>query len=118
MFAGITRSTKGQVEIDALVLARRSGRWCLFVIEAKHEPPPSSLAKTNQLAYAVAAVATMGLPADVAIVPVYLRAWIPDDRRGLVRYLVAECQCGDPRQGPCPVNRLTAARVRLLDLAL
>lgn len=107
---------KGQVEIDALVLARRSGNWCLFVLEAKHEPP-ASLAKTK-LAYPVAAVATMDLPADVAIIPVYLRSWIPNDRQGVVRFMITECEYGDPRQGPCPVNHLAPGRVRLLDLAL
>lgn len=106
---------KGQVEIDAALLARRKGRWCLFVIEAKHGSL-SSLAKMK-LAYSVAAVATKRLlPPDVPIVPVYLRSW--QDKGDRIHYAVAECICPDPRQAGFAVASLEVANSGLWDLIL
>lgn len=84
------RHVNGQVEIDAVVLGRRRSSRCLFVIESKHGAPSShtALSKTK-LAYPCSAVASRGVPADVPIVPVYMRSWHQNDK--YVRYAVSEC---------------------------
>jgi hypothetical protein len=76
----------GQVEIDALVMARRNGERLLFVVEAK-SGRRRELAK-HKLAYpAFAAAASLGLSVD-GIVPVYVHARRTDDT---IRYRFAEC---------------------------
>lgn len=76
----------GQVEIDALIMARRNGRRVLLVIEAK-SGRPRKLAK-HKLAYpALAARMSLSLDFD-QIIPVYLRAQSIDDT---IRYSLYEC---------------------------
>lgn len=61
----------GQVEIDGAFTARRNGRDCLFIVEAKHGNP-DSLAKTKLL-YPYLALRPQ-VPEAMPIVLVYLRA--------------------------------------------
>jgi hypothetical protein len=104
----------GQVEIDAVLLAKRRGRWCLFVVEAKHGPM-ASLAKMK-LAYPAAAVATKRLPPDVPIIPVYLRSW--QEEGDHLRYAIAECDCPDPRRAGSAVASLAVVKSGLWNLIL
>lgn len=108
------RHNNGQVEIDAILLAKRGGRWCLFVIEAKHGPM-SSLAKMK-LVYPAAAVATKRLPSDVPIIPVYLRSWQEAGDR--LHYAIAECTCPDPRQPSSAVASLSVTNSAIWVLIL
>ena len=61
----------GQVEIDGAFTARRNGRDCLFIVEAKHGNP-DSLAKTKLL-YPYLALRPQ-VPEAMPIILVYLRA--------------------------------------------
>ena len=99
---------EGQVEIDAAFLARRDGRWCFFVIEAKHSEKPYALAKLK-LGYAMAALAAREvvgaeavgrapIPHDIPFVPVVLRSW---SEGGRAVYEVVEC-------APCRPDALPA----------
>lgn len=86
---------EGQVEIDAAFLARRRGRWCFFVVEAKHSEKPYALAK-HKLLFAMHALASregsggsgFTIPADVPFVPLFLRSWSDG---GTAMFEVAEC---------------------------
>lgn len=64
--------SQGQVEIDAVVTARRNGSECLFVVEAKSGLANESLAK-HKLVYPVMALQTR-VPGYLPVVPVYLKA--------------------------------------------
>ena len=86
--------TAGQVEVDAVFLAQRQGRECLFVLEAKAGAAARTLAK-HKLVYPMLALAPR-VPVDIPIVPVYLRATLAPNE---VRYQVAECAFPDPRKG-------------------
>ena len=89
---------EGQVEIDAAFLAKRDGKWCFFVVEAKHGAKPYALAK-HKLALAVHALAARGsgqsaesgrgIPADIPFVPVFVRSW---SAGGMAHYEVLECE--------------------------
>lgn len=78
----------GQVEIDTVFNERREKKWNLFVIEAKHGRPGPSLAK-HKLAYPFYAVAAKKIPADIEVIPVYLRSWADTEH---VYFGIAECQ--------------------------
>lgn len=76
----------GQVEIDALILARRQGERILLVIEAK-SGRLRELAK-HKLGYpALAADKSLSIDVD-RVVPVYLRAQTVDED---IRYSIYEC---------------------------
>lgn len=82
----------GQVEIDAVFLARRKGRLKLVVAEAKHGPPGPGLAK-HKLAYPFYALLTRSLPEGAEILPVYVRSWQKDAR---IHFGICECGFQDP----------------------
>lgn len=75
----------GQVEIDGAFTARRNGRDCLFIVEAKNGNH-DSLAKTKLL-YPYLALRPQ-VPEAMPIVLVYLRATSTPD--GII-YRVSEC---------------------------
>ncbi len=82
---------RGQVEIDAALIAKREGRPVVLVVEAKHgdaSEKAQSLAKTK-ITYPLSAVLSGGqVPPGVPVVGVYLRTWV----RGPHLVLrVAEC---------------------------
>ena len=85
------RHEKGQVEIDTVVLAKRGGRSLLFVVEAKHGRLGPGLAK-HKLAYPVYAMMNKPLPAEIEIVPVYLRSWADGQ---YLNFAIAECRFED-----------------------
>ena len=87
----------GQVETDAMFVARRHGRQTLFVIEAKVGLGTRSIAK-HKLVYPVLAVAER-VPSDMPIVPVYVR--ILGSADGL-SFCVSECE---------PLPRLTVPAI-------
>jgi hypothetical protein len=101
----------GQVEIDAVFIGRRDRSDIMFVIEAKLSPAP--LAK-HKLAYPVMAVAP-SVPADIPIVPVYIRAQRDDAG---YRFHVAECAFPDPRQTLSSLDQLAVLRTSDLTLPL
>jgi hypothetical protein len=106
----------GQVEVDALFIGRRGGRDILFVVEAKARRGGPSLAK-HKLVYPVLALAPR-VPADMEIVPVYLRAF---REQGVVWYMIAECEFPDPRKVPACLDMLrvkSAVRLALPTLVL
>lgn len=95
---------RGQVEIDAIFVARRAGRDVLFVVEEKTTSDPDMLAK-HKLVYPV--VALVGsVPAEMEVVPVYLRA-LP--KRGMIEFLV--CECTVDREHPVAISSLAPASV-------
>jgi len=108
---------KGQVEIDAVMFARRGGRRTLFVVEAKKGKRANSLAK-HKLVYP--ALALSGHPAirsfesDVDIVPVYLRAWSEGDQ---IHYQITECVCSGLQEGHTYISELSALRTRILSMS-
>lgn len=77
----------GQVEIDAVFSAKRGGRDCIFVVEAKASNTLDSLAK-HKLAYSFWAI-RKSVPEYLPIIPVYVR--VVKTQRA-VRYYVAECE--------------------------
>ena len=76
----------GQVEIDAVFVAKRDGKECLFVVEAKHGRKFESLAK-HKLLYPVLSLIHK-IPSSMPIVPVYLRSIKKDDG---IEFYIAEC---------------------------
>ena len=78
---------RGQVEIDALFLAPRNGKECLFLVEAKTGGGRRSLAK-HKLAYPYLALRKEISP-DIPIVPVYLHA---ERTSSGYRFRIAECE--------------------------
>jgi hypothetical protein len=104
----------GQVEIDALYLAQREGRWTLFVIEAKKGTQSNSLPK-HKLVYPSLAIcshpAMEGLGDDIEVVPVYMRAWSDG---GHTVFRITECACDGLRTGESYISDLTPVRTRLL----
>lgn len=100
----------GQVEVDAAFLARRGGKWKLFVIEAKSGPPEKNgrLPK-YKLVYSASVLAQRRLPPDIELIPVYLRSW-QDKDLSHIHYAVVECELGD-RDKPI-VSELTPKAAR------
>ena len=103
----------GQVEIDALFVARRNDLETLFVVEAKAGAKNRSLAK-HKLVYPVLALARH-VPADMPIVPVYLS--IVREDAGLL-FRIAECTFPDPRAGTRSLDELAPGRCSNLLLPL
>jgi hypothetical protein len=77
---------RGQVEIDAVFVARRKGTETLFLVEAKSGLPQGSLAK-HKLGYPFAALRG-AVPAYMQIVPVYMKSWAEPHER---HFLISEC---------------------------
>jgi hypothetical protein len=85
----------GQVEVDAAFLAKRAGKWKLFVIEAKcGEPTVSCRLPKYKLVYSASVLAQRRLPKDIEIVPVYLRSW-QDADLSHIHYAIVECDLGN-----------------------
>lgn len=78
---------RGQVEIDALFLAPRNGKECLFLVEAKTGASRRSLAK-HKLVYPYIALRKEISP-DIPIIPVYLNA---ERTSSGYRFRIAECE--------------------------
>lgn len=85
--SGVVEHRRGQVEIDALFVARRLGRQCLYVVEAKVGPANGSLAK-HKLLYG-RLPCRKETPSHMPVIPVYLKL-SPSDN-GLI-FNVAECE--------------------------
>jgi hypothetical protein len=77
---------RGQVEIDALFVARRRSKDTLFLVEAKCGSQFGSLAK-HKICYALAAVRTR-LPENVDVCPIYLRVVKQSSQ---LNFWIAEC---------------------------
>lgn len=90
---------RGQVEIDALFVARRAGRDTVFLVEAKTSPKFSTLAK-HKLVYPLRAL-NAEVPHYVDICPVYLRVLKSD--RALHFYVAV---CSFPRTADSALNEL------------
>ena len=86
----------GQVEVDAIWLARRGGRPTLFVIEAKHGPPgrllhaPGGGLAKHKLAYPYYFARAKNTAGLYNIVPVYIRSWV-ERHSNRILFGVAEC---------------------------
>lgn len=89
----------GQVEIDGAFTARRNGRDCLFIVEAKHGEP-DSLSKTKLL-YPYLALRPQ-VPISMPIILVYLRA---TSEAGAITYRIVECSTPS-EDVPSPLNML------------
>ncbi|MEM5549521.1 hypothetical protein WNY63_02070 [Pseudoalteromonas neustonica] len=76
----------GQVEIDAVFVAKRKGKEHLFVIEAKHGDKFDSLAKHKLLYPSLSLL--QKLPSSMPIVPVYLRSIKTPNG---IDFYIAEC---------------------------
>jgi hypothetical protein len=81
----VLRHHRGQVEVDALFVARRDGRDTVFVLEAKMDRT-RSIAK-HKLLYPVLGVLNQ-IPPELPVVPVYVR--IHQTATGTI-FSVAEC---------------------------
>lgn len=103
-FEGVWQHRNGQVEIDALFVAKRSGVETLFLVEAKTGSPNGSLAK-HKLVYPLASLRT-SVPSYIQIVPVYLKSWSEEDGR---HFLITECQHSTTT--PFSIAELSVARV-------
>lgn len=82
----VLQHINGQVEIDAVFVAKRDGKEHLFVVEAKHGDKFDSLAKHKLLYPSLSLL--QKLPSSMPIVPVYLRSMKTD--KG-INFFVAEC---------------------------
>lgn len=90
----------GQVEFDALLVARRAGRPVLIVIEAKKSRRLDSLAK-HKLVYPLLALSHSAetaarAPVTMPVIPVYMRVIRRSDG---IHYYLAECGFPSPRPG-------------------
>ncbi|MFY8325233.1 DUF6997 domain-containing protein [Pseudoalteromonas sp. ZZD1] len=103
----------GQVEIDAVFVAKRNGKEHLFVIEAKHGDKFDSLAK-HKLLYPSLSLLEK-LPSSMPIVPVYLRSI--KTAKGIDFY-IAECPCIVNQQDELySLDTLSPCKVQALHLA-
>ena len=84
----VLKHINGQVEIDAVFVAKRDGKEHLFVIEAKHGDKFDSLAKHKLLYPSLSLL--QKLPSSMPIVPVYLRS-IKTEKG--IDFYIAECPC-------------------------
>lgn len=109
----ILEHLNGQVEIDAVFVAKREGKEHLFVIEAKHGDRFDSLAKHKLLYPSLSLL--QKLPSSMPIVPVYLRS-IKTDKG--IDFYVAECSCIVNQQDELySLDTLSPCKVRALHLA-
>jgi len=100
----------GQIEVDSVCIGVPSGRNDVIVTEVK--PGPFDSIAKHKLAYAVCAVRS-NIPADLPIIPVYLR--FSDTDQGLA-FNVAECAFDDGREGVPSLHSVEAVRHRRLRL--
>jgi hypothetical protein len=105
---GLTWShTKGQVEIDAAVIAYRRGGEMLLVIEAKVGDDFDSLAK-HKLLYPVLALRG-SVPDHIPVIPVYIRVL---RRRDGLHFYIAECEVAGLGDGVVSLSGLRPIVVR------
>jgi hypothetical protein len=84
---GVTwKHSKGQVQIDAVFIARRAGKETVFIVEAKAGNDLDSLAK-HKIVYPLLALRPQ-LPPYLPVVGVYLRALCQNDG---IHFYLAEC---------------------------
>lgn len=103
----------GQVEIDAVFVAKRDGKEHLFVIEAKHGDKFDSLAKHKLLYPSLSLL--QKLPSSMPIVPVYLRS-IKTEKG--INFYIAECPCIVNQQDELySLDTLSPCKVQALHLA-
>ncbi|WP_286888028.1 hypothetical protein [Pseudoalteromonas sp. ESRF-bin5] len=103
----------GQVEIDAVFVAKRDGKEHLFVIEAKHSNKFDSLAKHKLLYPSLSLL--QKLPSSMPIVPVYLRS-IKTEKG--IDFYIAECPCIVNQQDELySLDTLSPCKVQALHLA-
>lgn len=103
----------GQVEIDAVFVAKRDGKEHLFVIEAKHGDKFDSLAK-HKLLYPCLSL-LQKLPSSMPIVPIYLRS-IKTEKG--IDFYIAECPCIVNQQDELySLDTLSPCKVQALHLA-
>tara|TARA_B100001059_G_scaffold134531_1_gene134829 strand:+ start:212 stop:1048 length:837 start_codon:yes stop_codon:yes gene_type:complete len=103
----------GQVEIDAVFVAKRDGKEHLFVIEAKHGDKFDSLAKHKLLYPSLSLL--QKLPSSMPIVPVYLRS-IKTEKG--IDFYIAECTCIVNQQDELySLDTLSPCKVQALHLA-
>lgn len=102
---------RGQVEVDALFVAKRGGKQHLFVVEAKVSPGLRSLAK-HKLVYPILALQT-SVPKYLPIVPVYLRIVPASDG---IHFFVCECAWAPDDRGAPSISDLRLGRVERLVL--
>jgi hypothetical protein len=93
--------TKGQVEIDAAITAKRCGEETLFVVEAKAGDDFDSLAK-HKLLYPALALRS-GVPEHMPLVPVYIRVL---RRMDGLHFYFAECELSTAADGIASVAGL------------
>lgn len=98
---------RGQVEMDAIFVARRDGRELLFVVEAKCSEQAGTLAK-HKLAYPVLALRTK-VPPTLPVVPVYLRVL---KEREALKFLVTECRFSTADNSTPAISTLEPAATR------
>jgi hypothetical protein len=77
---------QGQVEIDAVFVAKRDNKECLFIVEAKHGEKFDSLAK-HKLLYPILSLLPK-IPSSMPIIPVYLRSLKSENG---IDFYIAEC---------------------------
>ncbi|MBH0078802.1 DUF6997 domain-containing protein [Pseudoalteromonas sp. NZS11] len=103
----------GQVEIDAVFVAKRDGKEHLFVIEAKHGDKFDSLAKHKLLYPSLSLL--QKLPSSMPIVPVYLRSIKTENG---INFYIAECPCIVNQQDELySLDTLSPCKVQALHLA-
>ncbi|MBG9992225.1 DUF6997 domain-containing protein [Pseudoalteromonas sp. NZS37] len=103
----------GQVEIDAVFVAKRDGKEHLFVIEAKHGDKFDSLAKHKLLYPSLSLL--QKLPSSMPIVPVYLRSIKTENG---INFYIAECPCIVNQQDELySLDTLSSCKVQALHLA-
>nr|WP_306174052.1 hypothetical protein [Pseudoalteromonas shioyasakiensis] len=103
----------GQVEIDAVFVAKRNGKEHLFVIEAKHGNKFDSLAKHKLLYPSLSLL--QKLPSSMPIVPVYLRSIKTPNG---IDFYIAECPCIVNQQDELySLDTLSPCKVQALHLA-
>ncbi len=103
----------GQVEIDAVFVAKRDGKEHLFIIEAKHGDKLDSLAKHKLLYPSLSLL--QKLPSSMPIVPVYLRS-IKTEKG--IDFYIAECPCIVNQQDELySLDTLSPCKVQALHLA-
>tara|TARA_Y100001958_G_C21214367_1_gene539857 strand:+ start:85 stop:957 length:873 start_codon:yes stop_codon:yes gene_type:complete len=102
----------GQVEIDALLFAKRNDKWTLFCIEGKRGNQFGSLAK-HKLFYPLLAVYNnedfQPYRSEIEIVTVYLRCWSDEDH---LKFRITECDLGGYELEDAYVSDLTPKSTR------
>ncbi len=86
---------QGQVEIDALLFAKRNDKWTLFCLEGKSGNKLGSLAK-HKLFYPLLAIYNneiyQSTKSEIEIVTVYIRCWL--EKNNSLKFRITECDLG------------------------